>query len=80
MPGPDQASMQRTARNLAPRAAELDPCFMDEVHAAVEEADVQRFFLSVSYLLAALRERGARGAKSPSEPRERRSKGLRPRP
>jgi hypothetical protein len=51
--------MERIARNLSPLAEERDlsPVFMEEVHAAAEVGEVQRFFDAVAYLLAALGER-----------------------
>jgi len=50
--------MERIARNLSPLAEEreLSPVFMEEVHQAAQEGEVQRFFDAVAYLLAALRE------------------------
>jgi hypothetical protein len=50
--------MERIARNLARlvEGREISPVFMEEVHAAAEIGDTQRFFDAVAYLLAALGE------------------------
>jgi hypothetical protein len=50
--------MERIAGNLSRlvEGRDLSPVFMEEVHAAAEEGELQRFFDAVAYLLAALGE------------------------
>jgi hypothetical protein len=54
--------MERIANNLARLSLErkLDPVYLDELDAAAQDGDEQRFLDGVSYLLAALGE--ARGS------------------
>jgi hypothetical protein len=56
--------VEKIARNLSPLAEgrDLSPVYMEEVHAAAEEGEVQRFFDAVTYLLAALGEQHRDGA------------------